>query len=120
MKVNQSIWHCKRIGEDENGIITYAEPKEYKLAFNYLTVNPASGYLATIQYGEQLNKIWTMKANKQQFENVFNEGDVLYIEGAAPYTVDENYVYGYGANALVTSLLPYLTSYTITLERIQP
>lgn len=120
MKVGQSIWHCKRIGEDENGIITYAEPKEYILRFNYLTVNPASGYLATIQYGEQINKVWTMKANKRLFENIFSEGDVLYIEGTKPNPDDENYVYGYGANALVTSVLPYLISYTIDLERIEP
>lgn len=120
MRVGQSIWHCKRLYENDEGIIVYSEPIEYKLNFNYLTINAASGYLATIQYGEKLNKMWSMKAAKTFFDGVFNEGDLLYIEGNKPNVEDKNYINGDGANAIVTAVLPYLISYSITLERIEP
>ena len=120
MKVGQSIWLCKRLYENGEGIIVYDEPKEYKLAFNYLTINSASGYLATLQYGEQLSKIWNMKAKKPFFDGVFDEGDLLYIEGNIPAIANENYLNGDGANAKVTAVLNHLVSYSITLERIEP
>lgn len=120
MKIGQSIWLCKRLYETDEGIIVYDNPLEFKLAFRYLTVNGASGYLATMQYGEKINKVWTMKAIKSLFEGVFNEGDLLYVEGNKPNTEDKNYVNGDGANAIITSVIPYLVSYSITLERVEP
>lgn len=120
MKIGQSIWHCKRLRETEDGIVVYANPQEYKLNLRYLSVSPASGYLATVQYGEKLSKVWNMKAAKPFFDGVFKAGDLLYIEGNEPNVKDKNYINGDGANALVTSVLPYLLSYSITLERIEP
>lgn len=120
MKVGQSVWLCKRLGENDEGVIVYGEPKEYKLGLRYLSINAASGYLATIQYGEKLNKMWSMVALKSAFEGVFTEGDLMYIEGAKPDTDSQNYVNGDGANAIITTVLPYLVSYSITLERIEP
>ena len=120
MKVGQSIWLCKKLRETDEGIIVYDEPKEYKLAFNYLTINSASGYLATIQYGEKLSKVWNMKAKKPFFDGIFNEGDVLYVEGNQPNIADKDYINGDGANALVTAVLNHLVSYSITLEKIEP
>lgn len=98
----------------------YGNPIEYKLAFNYLTINSASGYVATLQYGEKVSKVWNLKARKPYFDDVFHEGDLLYIEGNAPNTADKNYVNGDGANAMVTAVLNHLISYTATLERIEP
>lgn len=120
MRVGQSIWLCKRLYENDEGVIVYDEPKEYKLAFNFLTINSASGYIATLQYGEQLSKVWNMKAKKPFFDGIFNEGDVLYVEGNEPKIDDKDYVNGDGANALVTAVLNHLISYSITLERIEP
>lgn len=120
MNVGQSIWLCKRLYENDEGVIVYDEPKEYKLKFNYLTINAMSGYIATIQYGEQLSKVWKLKAKRPFFDNVFSEGDLLYINGNEPNTKDVGYVNGDNANAMVTSVLPHLVSYSITLERIEP
>jgi len=119
MKIGQSIWHCAYLGEDENGVIQYAEPKEYKLQFRYLSITPVSGYLATLQYGKQVNKIWRIIANRQVFEGIFNEGDLLYIDGVSP-TLDMNYYNGDNANARVQSVLPQLVNIVIDVERIQP
>lgn len=120
MKLGQKIWHCKRLYENDMGIVVYDEPKEYSLAFNYLTINPASGYLATLQYGEKLSKVWNMKAKSMAFDGVFKEGDLLYIEGNKPDFENPNYLSGDGANAKVTAVLPYLLSISVTLERIEP
>ena len=119
MKNHQSIWHCKFLGETD-GIQTYSAPTEYKLRFNYLTVNPTTAFWNTEQYGEVLSKMWTMTAKRKVFENTFAEGDLLYIEGCAPNVNDTNYVNGDGANAIVKSVLPFYLSMTINLERIQP
>lgn len=112
MKVGQSIWLCKRLYENNEGIIVYDEPKEYKLAFNYLTINSASGYLATLQYGEQLSKIWNMKAKKPFFDGAFDEGDLLYIEGNKPDLANENLSM---AMVQMPKLLPCLTTLYLTL-----
>ena len=120
MNKGQSIWHCKFLGEDEDGIQTYLAPQEYKLAFNYITINPVSGYLAVLQYGKQISKIWSMKAKKSIFDGVFHEGDLLYVDGNFPNIEDENYENGYNANARVQSVHPLLQSISIELEKIQP
>lgn len=117
MTTGQSIWHCSFLGINENGVAEYSAPKEYKLYLNYLSINPASGYLATLQYGKDITKVWTMIANKLAFDGVFKEGDVLYIEGNKPKIDACN---GDGANARVQVVLPFLKSITITLEKIKP
>lgn len=120
MKNNQSIWHCSFLGENDEGIQTYSAPKEYKLKYNYLSVNPTTGNFAVLQYGERVTKFWTMIAKRRIFEDVFKEGDLLYIEGCEPNTASENYVNGDGANARIQSVLPYHLSISINLEKIQP
>jgi hypothetical protein len=120
MEAERSIWICKKLLEDKDGEISYSAPVKYSLNFNYLTISPASGYLATLQYGEKIGKAWNIKAKKSVFERVFAEGDLLYIDGNTPLVDDENYVNGLGANAIVTSVLPYLVSISITVEKIQP
>lgn len=120
MKNRQSIWHCKFLGENENGVQEYSAPTEYKLRFNYLTVNPTSNFWSTEQYGEKLSKMWSMTAKRKVFENIFTEGDLLYIEGCTPNTSSQGYVNGDGANAIIKSVLPYYLSMNISLERIEP
>lgn len=120
MNIGDSIWLCKKLGEIEEGIINYSEPTEYKLKFNYLTINSTRGYLATIQYGEKLDKVFSIKARRPFFDNVFNEGDLLYVNGNRPNIENANYVNGDGANALITSVLEHLLTYSVTIERLQP
>jgi len=119
VKNGQSVWHCKFLGETD-GIQTYSAPTEYKLKFNYLTLNPTNALWATEQYGEKFSKMWTMTAKKKKFEGVFTEGDLLYIDGVFPNVTDKDYVNGDGANAIVKSVLPYYLSMTINVERIEP
>lgn len=119
MRINQSIWHCKFLGENEDGVQTYSTPKEYKLRYNYLSINPKSGLYSTIQYGKEVTKMWDMIAKRKSFENVFNEGDLLYIEGCQP-NIGQTYVNGDGANAIVRSVLPQQLSISVTLEKVLP
>lgn len=118
MTLGQSIWHCKFLGEDENGAMTYSAPVEYKTAFRHLTVKKASGYLAVMRYGKEINSIWRMVALKSLFDGIFNEGDLLYIDGNSPDLSDEDYFNGKGANVVVQSVLPELVSITIDLKKI--
>lgn len=118
MTLGQSIWHCKFLGEDENGAMTYSAPVEYKIAFNYLTVKKAGGYLAVLQYGKDINTIWRMVALKSVFDGVFTEGDLMYVDGETPDLTDSDYYNGKGANAVVRSVLPELVSITIDLQKV--
>lgn len=97
MKLGSYIFHVKRIVDDD--IVTYSSPTKYYLRFNYLTVMPATvalnnmaGYLTTEEYGEHNAMGWNIIANEKIFRGVFNEGDLLYLDGA-----DE-------ANAIITSV----------------
>lgn len=120
MNIGQSVWHCKKLYENGEGIIVYDEPKEYILGLNYLTINQASGYIATLRYGEQISKVWSMKAKRPIFDGIFAEGDVMYVDGASPDIKNPQYINGDGANALITECMPILVSYSIALQRIEP
>ena len=120
MKIGEKIWHCKRVGIADNGVPIYAKPKEYELRLNYLSVNPAITYLDTIKYGEKVHDIYNMVANKNVFDKVFTEGDVLYIDGAEPPEKTDDNEYGDGANVLITAVMPILKCINIKLEKIQP
>lgn len=94
------IYHCKV--KDKLEPIEYEEPKKYKVGFNYLTIMPASGYTSATAYGKEISKIYTGIAKAKYFNDVFHEGDLLYIEGAKP-SEEENY-YGDFANAEIDSV----------------
>ena len=120
MTFGQSIWHCKCLGEDENGIIAYSAPTEYKLRLNHLSINPYSAEYSTTEYGKQVECTWKMKAKKSEFQSVFSEGDLLYVEGNSPDTQKKTYVNGENANARVQAVLPYLMTIDVLLEIILP
>lgn len=122
MRIGKSVWHAKRTSERNAKIAKYSQPCEIVTRPNYLTVTQATnrGYLEVLKYGENAQNTWTMIANGSFFEDYFNAGDVMWVDGARPNsTIEERYGYGASANAVIKNVAEGNLSISITLERNQ-
>jgi hypothetical protein len=122
MRVGQSIWLARRKEISNAEVPEYEKPIEYKTAFNYLTIMPASsrGGLEVMKHGETLYDTWTGIANARYFEGKIKEGDLMYVDGHSPDTLLESqYGYGSTANAVVKSALTVNLSMSLVLTRNQ-
>lgn len=117
MRMGKVIWHCARINNKESDIKEYDSPRPYRLNFGCLNLQPASGYLNTVAFGEQIEKKWILLADQRRFENVFHEGDLMYIDGNTPNMSDPDYKNGQDANALVVSVREQNRRIRIVLEK---
>lgn len=117
MRNGKTIWHCRRTSPPEVDIITYDSPVPYVLRPRFLTLQPASGYTDALAYGIKVDKTWIMIANESFFSGVFNEGDVLYVDGNSPSMCSSGYVNGAGANAIITSVREQNLAIRIVLEK---
>lgn len=104
MRMGKTIWHCMRINSDDVAIKKYDKPTPYRLRFGHLTVQPATGYSNTILFGEQIQKTWIMIANQAEFQGIFHEGDLLYVDDNTPNLSDSDYENGQNANAVIDSV----------------
>jgi hypothetical protein len=119
MRIGQSIWHSKRIDEDNAEIAEFEKPIEIKTRAKYLTCMPMSsrGGMQVLQYGENVTKYWSVVANPRYFNGKIKEGDLMWVDGEKPITeVEEKYGYGTSANAIVTSVAIGNDAINIVLE----
>ena len=116
MRLGDYVYFCPRTSDENADIITYGAPQKMIMRFNDLTIQPASGYMDTLQYGEKITKIWNGMANMRKYANKFHEGDLFYVDGAKPAT-DDSYINGDGANAIVTSVRPQNLMIRLSLEK---
>lgn len=122
MRVGQSVWLARRKRITNAEMPEYEKPVEFKTAFNYLTIMPASsrGGLEMFKHGEALYDSWTGIANARYFEGVINEGDLMWVDGEKPIDeIEEAYGYGSTANAVVVSALPVNFTMSLVLHRNQ-
>ena len=116
MKLGEKIWYVKRHIDD--GVVTYDDPVEYTTRFNYINVQPArvalnnmSGFLTTEDFGEHNAMGWNIIANLKMFKGVFNEGDLMYLDGKTPS--DGN------PNGIITSVRPQNIGIFITVKNLE-
>lgn len=100
MKVGETFYHSVR-NIDDKDLVTYSVANAYRTQLGYITCQPASGYTETLEFGEKVSKTWTIVANYSRFNGVFNEGDLLFLDGAKPTDTD---LYENEANAVITSV----------------
>lgn len=120
MRAGQTIWHSKRIKNNNATIEEYEAPVKYVLQFNYLSVMPASsqGLLEIMKYGEDIDKTWTMIANYMYFDGFFNEGDAVWVDGEEPIAdLETKYNNGATATAIVKNVSYVNTTISITLTK---
>lgn len=119
MRNGASVWHSVRQTNVNAEITTYNEPKRYTLAFRYLTIQPASGYMSLMEFGEKISKTWTGIANSNIFSGVFKEGDRMYVDGAEPNAEFETEKgYGSTANAVIKSVLEQNQGIRLVIEKV--
>jgi len=122
MKMMTKIWHSKRVSKKNAQTPIYKLPTDYILRANFLTVMPANsrGYAEVLKYGETLDDTWTMVANNTFFSDVFNIGDILWVDGLEPNTaIETQYGNGASGNAIVKNVAYDNFCIRITLVRNQ-
>lgn len=121
MRNGEFVYHCVR-NETEDGVEIFAKPVRYRLQPNYLTIQPAGGFMDNQAFGE-----FTDQTNKgvalpyERWENVFHNGDRFYL-GIVP----DGYVddiepedgWGHDANAQVIAVKRQNQSIALTLRNI--
>ena len=122
MKMMTKIWHSKRVSKKNAQTPIYKLPTDYILRANFLTVMPANsrGYAEVLKYGETLDDTWTMVANNTFFSDVFNIGDILWVDGLEPdNAIETQYGNGASGNAIVKNVSYDNFCIRITLVRNQ-
>lgn len=118
MKFGEKVWLASRINDVAKSIAEYADPVEITLMPNYFTIMPKSGYLAVMQYGENIKNMWSVVANSLYFDGKIKAGDLMWIEGHSPQQEIENkYGIGSSANAEVVECNNGLRSINATLNK---
>ena len=120
MKIGDRVWHAKRLNNKNAESAEYAEAVAYYTRANYLTVMPATarGGLAMMQYGEDIDNIWTVVANGLYFGGVFSEGDLMWVDGESPnHGIENEYGNGSSATAEVRSVVAVNRTISVTLSR---
>lgn len=105
------LWHAKRIYDENSLIETFEEPVKYDI--NY---QPMNGYTDTLAFGENVKNYQKALVPRHLFQNIFNEGDKVYIDGVE-YDDNEQY-YGEKANYIVDSVRNQNLMILVILKKI--
>ena len=122
MKNGSVVYFCKRTSEPDDDIETFAKPQAYTLRPQFFTIQPASGFLDTQEFGEFVNI--TSKGMLFPYERwfgVFHEGDRLYLEKVPDgYTTDvePDDGWGYDADAKIYSVKNQNRAIALTIRSI--
>ena len=120
MRLGGTVYHAKRVYDENATIPTFEAANSYVTRANYLSVMPATsrGFMEVMKYGEDLENTWTVIANGRAFEGVFKEGDLMWVDGESPIqTVEQEYGNGSSANAIIRSVNEVNKTISITLTR---
>ena len=120
MRNGETVWYCKRKQSDD-GVITFEEPKAFRLQLHYLTIQPMSGYMNVVEFGEDVGKMWNCIGQPYDVWKDMKEGDRFYVDGAEPSStgVEPDEGWGYDANAEIYSVRPQNLAIRFILRRIQ-
>lgn len=119
MKTGEKVYYSKRINIPNAIVQEYEKPKQITLKYNYFTCMKASGYMAIIEYGEQINSTWICIANSNYFKDKISKGDLFWVGGKTPLKeneLTETIGYGESANAIVVDVLETDHTIKIVLE----
>lgn len=119
MRIGQSIWHSKRIINENAETPEYAAPTRIETKANYLTCMPIAsrGYMQIIPIGEVKERQWTIIANARYFSEKFRQGDLIWVDGAEPpKELQDGESYAEYANAVIKAVEPVNLTIQILAE----
>lgn len=122
MKNGSIIYFCSRTSEPNDDIEVFAKPTALRLRPNYLTIQPASGYLDIQTFGEFVDITQKGIATPYtQWDGFFKEGDRLYLnkkpDGLRTNKEPEE-GWGYDADAKIISVKPQNKAIALTIRTI--
>lgn len=116
MRIGDSCWHCKVL-DNISDIEKYDKPYEIITKLRYFTIMGKSGSSEYIDLGlDEQSRLSAIAQPYRLWENVFNVGDVFYVNGNKP-SEDEDF-YGQLANYIVTNVDYGNARVRLILERI--
>ena len=112
------IYHCQRTSPDNAEVTTFGTP-----IARHINYQPLTGYTNVLQHGENVTRTYGAIIDFRQFKGLFNEGDLIYLCGkdyqdGNPPVIDENYVNGKGANAIVKSVRNQNLKIEMVIEKL--
>lgn len=120
MKIGKRVWHSRRLNDKNAEVAEFDTPVCYVTRPNHLTVMPAisRGFMELMKYGEDLENTWTVIALGRDFDGVFHEGDVMWVDDESPIeAVETEYGNGASANAVVKNVAEVNYTISVTLTR---
>ena len=120
MKSGATVYHARRVYDENAEIAMFEQSKPYITRNNYLSIMPATsrGFMEVMKYGEDLDNTWVAIANFMAFDGVFKEGDVMWVDGAKPIEeIEMKYGNGSSANAIIRLVSNVGKTISITLTR---
>lgn len=115
MKYGKKVYLVKKITQDD-GYVEYEKPIAITLRPFYLSIMPRDvirGNYSVEEFGMRSNYDWVGVAYKNHFQNMFHEGDLLYLDGLVPSNNSENYE---DANAIITNVLDNNLTYRLLIK----
>lgn len=117
-RFKKTIYLSKRVHPttpvlDSNGneVISYLTPVLYRI--DYM---PVTGYTEVLAYGEKVQRMYKAVVSAVEFNNIFREGDLVYLDGVLP---TGEIVNGGNANYRVTSVRTQQLIIQVYFERLQ-
>ena len=122
MKNGSKVYFCERVSDPHDVIETFSKPVEYILRQNYLTIQPASGYMDLQQFGEFAKITHNgMAYPYEKWIDTFKEGDRLYLD-KVPDGYESNTEpelgWGYDANAKIIAVKGQNRAVRLTIQDI--
>lgn len=122
MKNGNKVYFCSRISDPDDDIELFAKPVEYTLRPNYLTIQPAGGYMDFQAFGEFTDITHNgMAIPYEKWINIFKEGDRVYLDkipdGFESNTEPED-GWGNDANAKIVAVKGQNKSVRLTIRNI--
>lgn len=81
MRTGESIYYCKRILSDNSIVDTFNKPEKITLRLHHFSLQPTSGYLDMMKYGENISSYQRIIAQPYGlWKGYFKRGDRLYVD----------------------------------------
>lgn len=122
MKNGSKVYFCSRISEPQDAIEKFDKPVEYTLRPNYLTIQPAGGYMDFQNFGEFVNITHNGYATPyEKWINTFKEGDRVYINkvpNGFKSDIEPELGWGNDANAKIIAVKGQNKAVRLTIQDI--
>lgn len=119
MRCGESVWFCKREIEKNSTIEKFKTPQEIKTRLNYFSIQPTSGYMDLMSFGEKVSEYQRIIAQPYQtWKDFFHAGDKFYVD-VKPTDDDLKDEYASRADYVVDAVFNQNRCVRVIIKRLQ-